>query len=96
MWIVVTYDVNTQTKEGAARLRAIARACEGYGQRVQQSVFEFQLDDTTWAKLRSRLLAIFHSETDSLRFYYLGERKSSRNEHHGKNPSQDMMDLLVR
>lgn len=95
MWIVITYDVRTTDKEGQRRLRSIARACEGHGQRVQQSVFECQLDEATWAGLRARLLAIMDCDHDSLRFYYLGERRSSRNEHHGVRPSWDMEGPLI-
>lgn len=40
MYILVTYDVDTTSKEGAHRLRCVAKACLDYGQRVQNSVFE--------------------------------------------------------
>ena len=40
MYILVTYDVDTTSKEGARRLRCVAKACLDYGQRVQNSVFE--------------------------------------------------------
>lgn len=48
MYILVTYDVDTTTKEGARRLRCVAKACMNYGQRVQNSVFEC---DVTEAQL---------------------------------------------
>src|SRR6266702_8868343 len=40
MELLVTYDVNTTTPEGRRRLRQVAQLCEGYGLRVQKSVFE--------------------------------------------------------
>ena len=45
MHILVTYDVDTTSKEGARRLRHVAKACIDYGQRVQNSVFECEVTD---------------------------------------------------
>ena len=42
--VLITYDVNTQTPAGRARLRKVAKQCTNYGQRVQNSVFECILD----------------------------------------------------
>lgn len=39
MLVLITYDVNTTTKEGRRRLRRVAKKCLNYGQRVQNSVF---------------------------------------------------------
>ena len=44
MLMLVSYDVNTTTVEGRRRLRRIAKACEDWGIRVQNSVFECTLD----------------------------------------------------
>ena len=40
MYLLVTYDVNTASPDGAKRLRQVAKICQNYGQRVQNSVFE--------------------------------------------------------
>lgn len=95
MLVLVTYDVNTETKEGRRRLRHVAKTCEGVGHRVQNSVFECQVDDATWAGLRGDLLAIIHTGQDSLRFYFLGQDGFGRCEHHGLIPSLDMEGPLV-
>lgn len=42
--VLITYDVNTQTAEGRARLKKVAKQCVNYGQRVQNSVFECVMD----------------------------------------------------
>jgi len=52
MWMVVCYDVNTETKEGRRRLRRVAQVCKNYGQRVQKSVFECQVDEMKAEQLR--------------------------------------------
>ena len=69
MWILVTYDVSTETAEGRARLRRVAKACEDYGQRVQKSVFECTVSDTTFIEMKARLLDIMDENEDSIWFY---------------------------
>jgi CRISPR-associated protein Cas2 len=89
MFVLVTYDVNTETAEGRRRLRQVARICENRGQRVQNSVFECVVDPAQWAALKARLLAIASPEVDSLRFYFLGNNWRQRVEHFGAKPSYD-------
>lgn len=83
MVVLVTYDVSTVKAEGRRRLRRVAKTCENYGQRVQNSVFECLVDPADWTVLRSKLLKIFEPAEDSLRFYYLGRNWRRRVEHHG-------------
>ena len=68
MLVLVTYDVNTLEEGGKKRLRRVAKACEDWGQRVQFSVFEIEVDPAQWTKLRARLEAIITPEHDSLRY----------------------------
>ena len=95
MYLLVTYDVSTVTDAGKRRLRAVAKACEGRGQRVQNSVFEMKLDPAGWAGLRAELLALIDPATDSLRFYRLGRNWQGRVEHHGANPGYDIDGPLI-
>lgn len=71
MLVVVTYDVNTATEAGAARLRRVAKLCERYGRRVQNSVFEVLLDAAQLTALKAQLAATIDAEHDSVRFYCL-------------------------
>lgn len=71
MDILVTYDVNTLTKSGRARLRRVAKLCEGHGQRVQFSVFECTVNDAQMETFRARLLKAIEASEDSLRIYTL-------------------------
>ena len=87
MLVLVTYDVNTETKEGRTRLRRVARICVNYGQRVQHSVFECLLEPAQWVEMRSKLEKVIHEEKDSLRYYYLGKNWQRRVEHIGAKPS---------
>lgn len=95
MMVLVSYDVSTLDAAGRRRLRRVARACQDHGQRVQLSVFECQVDPAQWAPLKHRLVGEIDSETDSLRFYYLGANWKRRVEHVGAKPSLDLDGPLV-
>lgn len=89
MLVLVSYDVRTDDEAGRRRLRRVARACQDWGQRVQYSVFECEVDPAQWAALKARLLAEIDAERDSLRFYYLGAKWRNRVEHVGAKPGYD-------
>lgn len=95
MMVLVAYDVNTQTNEGRRRLRRVAKACENYGQRVQNSVFECLLEPAQWTNLRNGLMREADLEQDSLRFYFLGANWKRRVEHVGAKPTYDPEGPLV-
>lgn len=88
--VLVSYDVSTVTKEGRARLRKVAKACMDYGQRVQNSVFECDVEPAQWAALRSRLERTVALKEDSLRYYFLGSNWRKRVEHVGAKPTLDL------
>ena len=83
MMVLVAYDVSTSDAGGAKRLRRMAKACENYGQRVQNSVFECLVEPAVWTMLEGRLLSIMDEKRDSLRVYFLGSNWQHRVEHHG-------------
>ncbi len=95
MMVLVTYDVATTSSGGARRLRRVARACQDYGQRVQYSVFEIEVDPAQWTKLRARLEDFIDMKTDSLRFYFLGSNWERRIEHVGAKPAVDLGGPLI-
>lgn len=83
MLVLITYDVNTETASGKKRLRKVAKQCENYGRRVQNSVFECILDQTQSIMLKQSLVDIIDENVDSLRFYYLGNKYQTKVEHVG-------------
>ena len=95
MMVLVSYDVSTVTPEGRKRLRRVAKACTNYGQRVQNSVFECNVDAALWENLKNILLSEINPDEDSLRFYYLGNKWHSKVEHFGAKPSVDPEGLLL-
>jgi CRISPR-associated protein Cas2 len=96
MLVLISYDVSTKDRAGKARLRRMAKACLDCGQRVQNSVFECDIDPAQWAALKERLIEMVVPEQDSLRFYYLGSNWQRKVEHVGAKPSQDLFgDTLI-
>ncbi len=90
MLMLVAYDVSTETPGGKRRLRRVARACLDWGQRVQNSVFECEVEPAQWVELRRRLLAEIDPAADSLRFYRLGADARRKVEHVGAKPTLDL------
>ncbi|KUK42974.1 CRISPR-associated endonuclease Cas2 [Acetomicrobium sp. S15 = DSM 107314] len=95
MMVLITYDVNITSEGGTRRLRKVARICQNYGQRVQNSVFECLVDPTQWAMLRHELLQAYDSSKDSLRFYFLGANWKRRVEHQGAKETYDPEGPLI-
>ncbi len=69
MELLVTYDVNTTTPEGRRRLRKVAQLCEGYGLRVQKSVFEVVCTDADLLQLTDSITRVIDYAHDSIRIY---------------------------
>lgn len=95
MLVLVTYDVNVQTPEGRRRLRRVAKTCQDYGQRVQNSVFECLVDPAMWVKLKAELEDEIDTDMDSLRYYFLGSNWQHRVEHVGAKPTYDPEGPLI-
>jgi CRISPR-associated protein Cas2 len=95
VWIVVTYDVSTESAEGRARLRRVALVCQDYGQRVQKSVFECTVNQAQYERLRNRLLRTIDPKADSLRFYRMQEPRGKWVDEYGINHVIDFTDPLL-
>lgn len=93
MFLLITYDVSTESKAGTRRLRRVARACKDYGQRVQKSVFECKIEKKHWIIFRERLLSEINETQDSLRFYFLDAGVAV--EHHGIKEPMDLEAPLI-
>ena len=86
MFVVIAYDVNTESSEGRKRLRQVSKACQNHGQRVQNSLFECSVDYGTFLMLKKTLEKIIDKEKDSLRYYNLGNKWDEKVEHIGAKP----------
>lgn len=95
MYILITYDVQTESIEGQRRLRKVARLCMDYGQRVQNSVFECVISEMQLAELKDKLIKVIDSTNDSIRIYYLNKNDNKRIITLGKNEAIDVEGLLL-
>ncbi len=95
MLIIATYDVSTENQEGRRRLRRIAKVCLRFGQRVQKSVFECQVNQMQYEELERNLLAEVDLQEDNLRFYQLSEPQELRVKQYGAFRSLDFDGPLV-
>ena len=91
MYILVTYDVDTTSKEGARRLRCVTKACLDYGQRVQNSVFECVVTEAQYSLLKGRVRDII----DSVRFYILSKNENKRVEVIGVETAYKLEEALI-
>lgn len=87
MLVLITYDVNVETAAGRKRLRKVANLCQDYGQRVQNSVFECLIDPAQLRMMQNGLENIINKETDSIRYYFLGDDWQKKVQHVGAKAS---------
>lgn len=95
MMVLVSYDVATTDSKGKTRLRKVAKECQNYGQRVQNSVFEIDVDYGTFLKVKDQLLKLIDEKSDSLRFYYLGNNWQRKVEHFGAKETYDPEGVII-
>lgn len=95
MMVLISYDVGTTSENGKKRLRKVAKECQNHAQRVQNSVFEADLDYSSFLKLKSHLCEIINPEEDSLRFYYLGNHWEKRIEHIGAKKTYNPEGVII-
>jgi len=95
MMVLITYDVDTISETGQKRLRKVAKVCQNYGLRVQNSVFECRLSETQFVILRNKLENIINHELDNIRIYFLGKNWKNRIESIGKQMVMDIDEELI-
>lgn len=95
MFVLITYDINVTSLNGQKRLRKVAKICVNYGQRVQNSVFECKVTEAELLRIKKQLMEVIHVETDSLRFYRLGDNYDKKVQHVGAKTSYKIDDPLI-
>lgn len=95
MHILITYDVDTVSEMGQKRLRQVARICKDYGQRVQNSVFECDVTEVQYIKLKEALSTVMDKKLDSIRFYHLNRNKNRNVVTMGKETSYEVNNVII-
>lgn len=95
MYVLITYDVDTTTPAGCRRLRRVAKCCQNYGQRVQNSVFECSMAEALFVKFKAQLSELIDPTKDSVRIYKLGTRYHEKIDRIGVETSFDVDGSLI-
>ena len=95
MYILVTYDVDTISEKGGARLRQVSRICKNFGQRVQNSVFECEVTEAQYCNLKEELRIAMDEKLDSIRFYHLNKNKNHSIDTLGRITSFDVNEAII-
>ena len=95
MMVLITYDVDTISETGSKRLRKVAKVCQDYGQRVQNSVFECRLTEAQFIIVKNKIENIINMELDNVRFYFLGNNWPRRIEVLGRKNDVDLDGELI-
>lgn len=95
MMVVVSYDVETNDRLGAKRLRHVAKICENYGVRIQNSVFECLVDYAHLELLKEELLDEIDDEQDSLYFFNIGKNYKHKIECFGSKHAAALDEPLI-
>lgn len=66
MFVVVCYDIPSDRRRDK-----VAQTLKGFGYRVQESVFECEINAEQFSKMKQRLTKKIHAEEDSVRYYSL-------------------------
>ena len=90
MLILVSYDVPNDR-----RRTRLAHTLKDYGQRVQYSVFECNLEEAQLARLRSRVEKLIEATEDSVRIYLLCRGCAERLEIQGLGVATRDPDMYV-
>ncbi len=95
MFVLVAYDICTETKAGEKRLRKIAQVCQNVGQRVQKSLFECQVDEVRYLSLMRSLMRLMDKSEDNIRIYFLGQQHLPQIVQLGRGVAVNFEDPLI-
>ncbi len=87
---VVVYDICTEDAPGRRRLARVAKVCEGFGIRVQKSVFECRLPEASFEKLLQQLRKEINPSFDSVIIYRIRGDVDDVRTTFGRPPATDL------
>ncbi len=90
MFVVVSYDIPDDK-----RRTKVMKALKNFGAHVQYSVFECDLKEPDYKRMRERLKALISPKTDSVRFYFLDEDAVKKIEAIGARPVERAQEFYI-
>lgn len=73
VYVVIAYDIPDDK-----RRTKVAKILEGYGERMQYSLFECKITKVQYLRLRAQLEEVIEPEEDEVSFYFLCEADVKR------------------
>ncbi len=95
MLVLVVYDISTMDRAGVYRGKRVSKICLNWGNRVQNSVFECELNAEEYRRFKAELNGVINPDKDMLCFYLLGDRYDNRIESLGKQSKRWSCETLV-
>jgi CRISPR-associated protein Cas2 len=85
MYVVVVYDINTEGKSGKYRLPKVMKKCRQYLHHTQKSVFEGEITEARFLKLKMELEKLINKNEDYIVFYKIENKNNIDRENIGIN-----------
>ncbi|TCW61803.1 CRISPR-associated endonuclease Cas2 [Treponema sp. J25] len=83
MYVILVYDISTETKEGRKRLPKVMKKCREYLHHTQKSVFEGEITEANFTALKTSIERIINDKEDYVVFYRLDNKNNLRRENIG-------------
>jgi CRISPR-associated protein Cas2 len=90
VFVVVSYDIPDDK-----RRTKVMKALRNFGAHVQYSVFECDVKEPAYKRMRERLKALISPGHDSVRFYFLDADAVKKIEVVGKRPVEQAKEFYV-
>lgn len=76
MYVILVYDIKTESKDGKKRLPKVMKKCREYLHHTQKSVFEGELSESKMFSLESSLKKIIDENEDYIIIYKLPNKNN--------------------
>ncbi|MCX7589776.1 MAG: CRISPR-associated endonuclease Cas2 [Patescibacteria group bacterium] len=83
MYLILVYDINTESDTGKKRLPKIMKTCRKFLHHTQKSVFEGEITDAKFLKLKIELEKLINEKEDYIVFYKMQNKNNMERENIG-------------
>ncbi|MBN2535752.1 MAG: CRISPR-associated endonuclease Cas2 [Spirochaetales bacterium] len=93
MFVILVYDISTETEDGPRRLRKILKVCRQYLHHTQKSVFEGEITEARLIRLKGEINEIILTTTDYVVIYKVDNKNNLERQNIGMdfNPAGDII-----
>lgn len=83
MYVILVYDISTETKEGKRRLPKVMKKCREYLHHTQKSVFEGVISEAKLLALKTSIEKLINKDEDYVVIYKLLNQNNLQKENIG-------------